>query len=570
MLDERTVSRHHALLTVRGGAWYVEGLDSHNRLFVNGRGIGESALSHGDRIQMGSVLLEFLDGDEAKVSAAREPSRLDITQTPRTENLRAAYTDLLPGMSAVDRRLSHLLSLARTAALAQGVADFFEELVGGLKPAMDADRVVPVLTEPGEPPRHYNAEQHEFAEDPASLGLDPEILRRATIEGLTATLRHGERTVAVACAPIRIGLRNLGLIYCERKERRRAFSEDDLRYLVSVAAQTGVGIETVRVRRRMALRNRSLSRQLSQGYELIGRSPAMKELMRLVYKVAPTDAGILICGESGTGKEVIARLIHYLSGRNDAPLEAVNCAAVPPALMESELFGHVRGAFTGAVTDKAGRFELADSGTLFLDEIAEMPPQCQAKLLRVIEEGTMRKLGAEKDQRVSVRLIAATNRDPDRAVAAGRLRQDLFYRLDRLRILVPPLRERTGDVRPLVRHFVRRVCQQCKRPVPSVAADVLAAFESYNWPGNVRELRNVIERMVIMGEGPVLDLDTVPDDLRAAAAQRSARMSLREAEARHIARVLARTGRNKKKAAELLGIDRSTLYAKIRRYGMQV
>jgi len=321
----------------------------------------------------------------------------------------------------------------------------------------------------------------------------------------------------------------------------------------------------------MALRAERLSGQLAERYHMIGQSAPMCALYEFIQKVAPTDAGVLICGESGTGKEVVARAVHEQSRRTDGPFEVVNCAAMPPTLLESELFGHVRGAFTGAVADKPGRFELADGGTLFLDEVVELPVECQTKLLRALEEGSVRRVGDTRDRRVDVRLVAATNRDVDRAVAEGRLRPDLFYRLDRLRVQVPPLRERTGDVDLLAQHFLEQLSVSCRRDVEGFTADVLAAFRAYGWPGNVRELRNVIERMVLLSEGRQLTLGDVPADLLSAAGRAvgAAVEPLAEVERKHILRVLAEAGGNKKRAAQMLGIDRSTLYARLNSYGLK-
>jgi PAS domain S-box-containing protein len=321
----------------------------------------------------------------------------------------------------------------------------------------------------------------------------------------------------------------------------------------------------------MARRAERLSGQLAERYHMVGQSAPMCALYEFIRKVAPTDAGVLICGESGTGKEVVARAVHEQSRRADGPFEVVNCAAMPPTLLESELFGHVRGAFTGAVADKPGRFELADGGTLFLDEVVELPVECQTKLLRVLEEGSVRRVGDTRDRRVDVRLVAATNRDVDRALAEGRLRPDLFYRLDRLRVQVPPLRERTGDVDLLAQYFLEQLSVSCRRDVEGFTADVLAAFRAYGWPGNVRELRNVIERMVLLSEGRQITLGDIPADLLSAAerAVGAAVEPLAEVERKHILRVLAEAGGNKKRAAQMLGIDRSTLYARLKSYGLK-
>jgi two-component system response regulator HydG len=318
---------------------------------------------------------------------------------------------------------------------------------------------------------------------------------------------------------------------------------------------------------RLSQRAEHLMRQLEERYDMVGESPAMQALYDFIRKVAPTEAGVLICGESGTGKEMVARAIHRHSDRREGPLEIVNCAAMPATLLESELFGHVRGAFTGAVSDKMGRFELAHGGTLFLDEVVELPLECQTKLLRVLEEKRVRRVGDTRDRMTDVRLIAATNRNVTRAVAEGRLRADIFYRLDRLRVEVPPLREREGDLELLAQHFLEQLSFSCKRDIEGFAPQVLEVFRSYKWPGNVRELKNVVERMVLLGEGKELRLEDVPADLRGSAEGRIE--SLSDMERRHILRVLEEVGGNKKRAAQLLGIDRSTLYAKLRSYGMR-
>jgi len=313
-----------------------------------------------------------------------------------------------------------------------------------------------------------------------------------------------------------------------------------------------------------------LRKQLARRYNMVGESEPMRELFQLILKVAPTDAGVLICGESGTGKELVARALHEHSCRSAGNLEVVNCAAVPPALLESELFGHVRGAFTGAIADKPGRFELADEGTLFLDEVCEMSLECQAKLLRAIEEQTVRRVGDTRELAVDVRIIAATNRDPNEAIEEGRLRADLFYRLDRFRLTVPPLRERRGDVAMLARHFLGQFEASLRRQVTDFAPEVLHVLQEYEWPGNVRELRNIVEQMVILAERPFLRLDDVPIHIREAVRSGKGLVEpLSDVERRHVLRVLQAAGGNIRRTARMLGIDRSTLYARLKKYGVR-
>ena len=335
-------------------------------------------------------------------------------------------------------------------------------------------------------------------------------------------------------------------------------------------------MESIRAYEKVAARARTLEREVEGQYNLVGQSPQMQKVYKFIRKAAPTDASVLICGESGTGKEMVARAIRYNSKRSDGPFETLNCAAMSQTLIESELFGHVKGAFTGAVNDRPGRFELAHNGTLFLDEIGALPLDCQTKLLRVLETGTIRRVGDVKDRQVEVRVIAATNEDLDAARDEGRFREDLFYRLDVLRTDLPPLRKREGDIERLTQHFLSRFQKKVGKPIDGLAPEVLELFRLYDWPGNVRELKNVVERMVIMSEDETLGSDLLPQEIRGYDVQETAEEqatadpeempSLDEMEKRHIQRVLKSTGGNKKRTAEILGVDRSTLYARLKRY----
>jgi DNA-binding NtrC family response regulator len=323
---------------------------------------------------------------------------------------------------------------------------------------------------------------------------------------------------------------------------------------------------------RQALRCRARAFEAGQAVlaegPFIGESPAMRKLLVMLEQVAPTDATVLILGESGTGKELVARAIHRASPRRTEPLVTVNCAAVPEQLLESELFGHEKGAFTGATHRKPGRFELADGGTLFLDELAELPPAAQAKLLRVLQEREIEPLGGTRTRRVDVRIIAATNQDLVRLVAERRFREDLYYRLNVVTLVVPPLRERTPDVVPLAEHFLRLYARQLGKRVEGFTADVRALIEGYRWPGNVRQLEHAIHRALILTTGREIsaaDL-ALPEHTRKAEDSLPATATLDELERFWIARALERCGGNQSAAAEALGIDRSTLHRKLKSF----
>ena len=303
---------------------------------------------------------------------------------------------------------------------------------------------------------------------------------------------------------------------------------------------------------------------------LIGNSPEMRKIYQVVELAAPTAASVLITGESGTGKELVAQTIHQLSPRASFPFIAINCAAIPETLLESEIFGHEKGAFTGAADRRQGCFELADRGTLFLDEIGEMTPATQVKLLRVLQERTFRRLGGRTEQSVDVRVIAATNIDPQEAVQKGRLREDLYYRLNVFAFRLPTLRERREDLPLLVQAFINEFNARNQRSIVGLDQQAMRMLEQYAWPGNVRELRNVIERATILASGPFIEVKHLPPVLaQEAPAQHQAQLALspgttvEEAERRLIMMTLAHTRDNKTRAAEILGISLKTLHNKL-------
>ncbi|MCS6858607.1 MAG: sigma-54 dependent transcriptional regulator, partial [Sandaracinaceae bacterium] len=323
---------------------------------------------------------------------------------------------------------------------------------------------------------------------------------------------------------------------------------------------------------------RAEMRARSQFEDIVGQSEAMRELFRIVEKAAAYPTTVLVTGESGTGKELVARALHRRSPRRDKPFVAVNCGAIPEALLESELFGHRRGAFTDARSDRAGLFEEADGGTLFLDEIGELSPQLQVKLLRVLQEGTIRRLGEVRERQVDVRVIAATARDLESEVEEGRFREDLFYRLNVLRIHVPPLRERRSDIPLLVEHFIRKHNARLHTQVKGVAPDVMKVFLAYPWPGNVRELENLLERMVILAEGEWITVGDLPEHLSKKAAPSwvnfdSSDLSIKRAtrwiEETLIKKALEQTKGNRTQAARLLEISHRALLYKIKEYGLE-
>lgn len=335
---------------------------------------------------------------------------------------------------------------------------------------------------------------------------------------------------------------------------------------------------------RLVAENIYLRQQLRGKYKfdnIIGNSPAIQPVFSRMEKILHTDSTVLILGESGTGKELVARAIHFNGSRKEKPFIAINCGAIPAELLESELFGHVRGSFTGAVADKPGKFELANHGTIFLDEIGTMPLHLQMKLLRVLQEQEVERVGSIRKTKLDVRVISATNSDLDERVRRAEFREDLFYRLNVIPIHLPPLRERHEDIALLARHFLRKICADMRHPICELTPDALIAMESYKWPGNVREMENVIERVVALTDGNVIDRQDLPPQIAGTLNENGLLPALRIPEEgldltetmahleRHlIQQAMERSQSIKARAASLLNINRTTLVEKIKRYGM--
>jgi len=333
-------------------------------------------------------------------------------------------------------------------------------------------------------------------------------------------------------------------------------------------------------RKRLQDENQALKRQLrrERGFEnFVGRNPQMLDIFDTIRKTADSLSTVLITGESGTGKELVARALHEESPRRTGPFVSVNCGAIPETLMESEFFGHLKGAFTGAVASTTGLFSAASGGTLFLDEITEVPHSVQVKLLRAIQEREVRRVGDTRDVKVDVRLVAASNRDVAKAVAGGMLREDLFYRLNVIPIHIPPLRERPEDIPLLVAHFIKKIAAELGKSVRGVTPEALAILEGYHWPGNIRELENVIERALVLGGGETLDTDALPADLRRPRDVQDVPVEIPESgldlqatldqiEQRYIQMALARTGGVQTRAAELLRVSFRQLRYKLQKY----
>jgi formate hydrogenlyase transcriptional activator len=394
-------------------------------------------------------------------------------------------------------------------------------------------------------------------------------------------VREGEGFLSALIVPLMKGETILGALSLSSR-REAAFTQADLGFATEIGRQVAIAVNNALQHRALSESREQISEQKSyledeiraeQDFEdIVGSSRVLRDVLEKVETVAPTDSTVLICGETGTGKELIARAIHERSGRRDRTFVKINCAAIPLGLLESELFGHEKGAFTGAITRKIGRFELADHGSLFLDEVGDIPPELQPKLLRVLQEQEFERLGSSHTHQVNVRIIAATNHNLGAMVAEGRFRSDLFYRLNVFPIMVPPLRERREDIPPLARYFVTKYARRMNKKISRISPSTLEALMSYSWPGNVRELQNFLERAVILTSGS--DLLAPLSELTAASAKAAAgdgSATLREMETNHILSTLRQTnwvvgGRGG--AAARLGMKRTTLLYRMERLGI--
>jgi DNA-binding NtrC family response regulator len=371
--------------------------------------------------------------------------------------------------------------------------------------------------------------------------------------GTIVVMITGYATIESAVAAIRLGATDY---------LPKPFNPDQLRHVI------GRAMEQKRLLDENVYLKRELQNLFGDGV-VIGQSEPMQRLFRLAKTVAATDSSVLVVGESGSGKEVVARFIHAESPRKGHPFVTVNCAAIPPNLLESELFGHRRGAFTGAVYSRRGSFEVANGGTLFLDEIGEMPIEMQAKILRALEEHQIKRVGSDEPTEVDVRIIAATNKNLEQEIKVGRFREDLYWRLNVVQLEVPALRKHPEDIIPLARHFLALYAHELKKPPLDFSAEVLVALAGHDWPGNVRELRNVVERAVIFATpGEPIRPAHLPPSLHAEQPHRDAApvnplRSLREMEAEHIRKVLDACGGNRTRAAEILGVSSVTLWRKL-------
>ena len=586
LLKDNGISRKHAAIAYEDGDWWVTDLDSRNGTFVDGQKVRRHVLRQGTLLQIGATVLRC-DLGGAVPPAPAEPAVTEAIHRQSLDFLKAA-PDAPEQVARSGERLVGLFEFAAAAAEAPTLEALWEKAGAALASALPADRAF-VLRPRGragawEPHRPQTGLEAALTRVPVSSSVAGYVRERGDsvlFRSPGADKRFAgsgslsaSSVASVICVPVRHGEETLGALYADRLGDAAPFGHADLELAIAFAIALAAPWARIAREAQLLAGQAALERELESRHDLVGRSPLLGQVLSVIDRAAPTDAAVLITGESGVGKELVARAIHRQGPRAKGPFEVVNCAVLTEALFESELFGHLKGAFTGAQDDRPGRFELADRGTLFLDEVGDLPESCQTKLLRVLEDGRIRRLGDTRDRTVDVRVVAATNR---RLEGEGsRFRQDLYYRLNVLRIEVPPLRARKEDIPLLAAHYARRFSAACQKPPKTLSPAAVSVLAAHPWPGNVRELRNCVERMVVLSDRAILDVADIPSDIRASGGRAAASagaaaaplVSLEEVEKAHVARVLEALGGNKKRAAEVLGIDRGTLYAKLERYGI--
>jgi len=588
VLEDPYVSRNHAeVVRLEDGAFEIRDLGGKHPVRVNETLISRHRLQDGDTIQIGGSTLVFCQ--EKPQAAPRieylersvpadEFAELVALDTRQTLSLRTG------GMGAKDLaplQMDHqrLMLLYQFANIVQSSLEdtslLLDETLKAAFRTLDAERgVIGLVEESSGELGSLHLRDRSGEGSPEKIGVSRSIINKALKDGISVltldALEDGQfgeaRSIqeydirSALCVPLLFKEKILGVIYLDSRASAGRFDQDDLVFLVSLSHLAGLALGNAILHRQVMQENVRLADALKPKFELIGTSEKMLQSINTIKKAAPTDITILIEGETGTGKELAAKAIHALSARSKKAFVAVNCAAIPKELIESELFGHEKGAFTGAVSAQAGKFEVADGGTVFLDEIGDMSLETQSKVLRVLEEKEIQRVGGQRTLPVDVRVIAATNKDLRKAVEEGKFREDLYYRLNVVSIKMPSLRDRKEDILALAEYFVAGRTK-------AISAKARQSLLSYAWPGNIRELKNCIDRAVVLGDGGVIRPEDLPAHIRGGGAALLARLeSLEELEKSHIVRVLRATKWRKSEAARILNVTRQTLDNKLKKF----
>ncbi|MGH9933367.1 MAG: sigma 54-interacting transcriptional regulator [Pyrinomonadaceae bacterium] len=586
-IADASVSRQHSRIEKEDGHFVIQDLESLNGTFVNDVPVKRRKLQHGDRVRIGDSQFIFLMHD-ADMNSSSEV-RLDDGQVISGSTLQFRFND---AMYVMARDLSALMKVSTTINAIRGVEKLQKTLLDLLFEVVPAQRGAVLLTDSG-----VEGDDAAFV---SVFGLDREQGQDVSIKVSSKitnwVLKHREsilitnqadagkfqssdslaadQPTSVMCVPLIMLDRMLGVIYLDTKEPNTLFDQDHLQLVSAISAITAVAIDNARHFEWLVSENQRLIADFNIEHNLVGESQPIREVLQTISKVAPTDSTVLLSGESGTGKELAARAIHLNSKRADKAFMAVNCSALAESLLESELFGHEKGSFTGAVMQKKGRLEIADGGTVFLDEIGELSPALQVKLLRVLQEREFERVGGTRSVKVDIRLIAATNKNLEESVSQGTFRQDLYYRLNVVSLEMPPLRERHEDIPLLANYFAAKYAEKCNRRITGISAEAKARLVGYDWPGNVRELENAIERAVVLGATERILLEDLPESIlesepAATASGTKYHDAVAETKKQIILDAMQQTKGIYTEAAKLLGVHPNYLHRLIRNLNLK-
>ena len=580
-LPVRSVSRQHSQIERNGDDFIVTDLDSLNGTFVNDVPVRRRKLEHGDRVRIGDSQFLFLRHEGDLPSESGEV-KFDDKQLASGSTTQFRFND---AMYLMARDLAALMKVTTTINAIRGLSELQKTLLELMFEVVPAKRGAILLAD------SYEIAVEEFA---SVVALDREKGPVETIEVSRPALRQvladgtalliadrentdsaqqqnftGEQMGSVLCVPLLMAGRSLGVLYLDTNEPDVHFDSDHLQLASAIAAIAAVAIENARHIEWLENENKRLIVDAGIEHSMVGESPRMRQVYQFIGKVAATDSSVLILGESGTGKELVARAIHQNSRRSGKSFVAVNCAALAETLLESELFGHEKGAFTGALTQRKGRLEVADGGTLFLDEIGELPAPVQVKLLRVLQEREFERVGGTRTIKVDIRLLTATNRNLEDLINQGVFRKDLFYRLNVLQLEMPPLRERQEDIPLLAKYFAVKYGEKCNHKITSISLEAQKRLLTYDWPGNVRELENAIERAVVLGTTDLIRVEDLPEviletESRTMPAPTKYHEAVAATKKQVILQAMDQTKGNYTEAAKLLGVHPNYLHRLIR------
>jgi transcriptional regulator with GAF, ATPase, and Fis domain len=565
VIDDPGILPYHAQILRDGTSWVLSSLDRNAVLVVNGQERRHYSLKDGDLVLLGGTELAF---------TLQEP-----------KSAAASLRTVAPVAGGPDPRLAKIAGFAEKLLLGMVVPDIFKTLLDAVIDLTGATKGFLIHLSGDELviPAARNVDRVDVERDPAQVSdsVIARVLkeRRPLIvsDAMKDTILGQSRSVvdlrlsSVMCVPLTAKSQLIGVLYLGTEGVGKLFDQDDLELLKIFAAQAGLILHNALLLNELMAENEDLAREVAgggSGGPIIGEHEAMKALFRTVGKVAPTDISLLVTGETGTGKELVARELHRRSNRADGPFISINCGAIPENLLESELFGHKKGAFTGALADKQGKFEDANGGTLFLDEIGEMPMNLQVKLLRVLQEREIERVGEGKPRAVDIRVVSATNKNLEEEIAAGRFREDLYYRLNEILVELPPLRDRGEDVVLVANHLMRRYAKLYPGRAAGFTPEALAAMRTYVWPGNVRQMENRIKKALVLAEGPML----TPQDLGFEPGQVVEKrwQSLNDAreafQQRYIRECLEAHDWNKAATARTLDVDTRTVFRYVEKF----